>query len=295
MLSLPPPPRPDGLQSSSRAQKAIYPAPSNPPLGPASTSRLHLQMSLRPQHRQSNDLRPREDPQIRMSSNPPGRGRSEKRSWTQARLSHDSASLPPNLRSKVPGSRLGRPSGDGYTIWNTVTNAASALTVSVSNAWNSQIKTESGEDTPPGQESRLTRAMKAYHTARAQNPSDLPGWLFNERERSVLNVSRHSDTDIRQEIDFSPPQMRAESDISSAPVTSASIVSHQRPELRGVDRLKALRSTKRGTPTQHQKSDSTRSDDSNLGDTVSSAARKAMMTDYCYIDGLWLESLIGRC
>lgn len=110
--------------------------------------------------------------------------------------------------------------------------------------------------------------MKAYHTARAQNPSDLPGWLFNERERSVLNVSRHSDTDIRQEIDFSPPQMRAESDISSAPVTSASLASHQRPELRGVDRLKALRSTKRG---QHQKSDSTRSDDSNLGDTIRKA------------------------
>ena len=39
--------------------------------------------------------------------------------------------------------------------------------------------------TPPGQESRLTRAMKAYHLQKARHASDLPDWLFSERERGL--------------------------------------------------------------------------------------------------------------
>lgn len=44
--------------------------------------------------------------------------------------------------------------------------------------------------TPPGQESRLTRALKEYHIAKARRPSDLPGWLFEERERKATGRLR---------------------------------------------------------------------------------------------------------
>lgn len=47
-------------------------------------------------------------------------------------------------------------------------------------------------ETPPGKESRLTRAMKAYHREKAQCPEDLPPWLFAEDERKpVKSPSPH--------------------------------------------------------------------------------------------------------
>lgn len=45
-------------------------------------------------------------------------------------------------------------------------------------------------ETPPGQESRLTRAMKAYHVEKARDPADLPEWLFEEHERRPVGRSR---------------------------------------------------------------------------------------------------------
>ncbi|KAJ7285880.1 hypothetical protein C8J57DRAFT_1663184 [Mycena rebaudengoi] len=75
------------------------------------------------------------------------------------------------------------PPGDGYNIWSKVTSAASSLSVNVGKAWAANITTHTGEDTPAGQESRLTRAMKAYHVEKARDPSDLPAWLFDEQER----------------------------------------------------------------------------------------------------------------
>jgi len=75
--------------------------------------------------------------------------------------------------------------GSGSTFWNGFVNVASNLTVNVSKAWASNDNTQDGEETPAGQESRLTRAMKAYHLEKARSASDLPAWLFNERERGV--------------------------------------------------------------------------------------------------------------
>ncbi|EGN93222.1 hypothetical protein SERLA73DRAFT_64416 [Serpula lacrymans var. lacrymans S7.3] len=81
--------------------------------------------------------------------------------------------------------------GDEYSIWNRITTAAaSVLTVNVNKAWTSKISTFSGEETPPGQESRLSRAMKAYHLEKARDPSDLPEWLFTEDERRLTSSSR---------------------------------------------------------------------------------------------------------
>jgi len=38
-------------------------------------------------------------------------------------------------------------------------------------------------ETPPGGETRLTRAMKEYYIQRARSHMDLPHWLFEEHER----------------------------------------------------------------------------------------------------------------
>lgn len=74
----------------------------------------------------------------------------------------------------------------GSSIWNRLASAAGSLTVNVDLSWAANITADAGEETPIGQESRLTQAMKAYHIGKAQDPSDLPSWLFNERERRAV-------------------------------------------------------------------------------------------------------------
>lgn len=73
--------------------------------------------------------------------------------------------------------------GVGSALWARVASAAGNLTVNVSKAWSANIATYVGEETPPGQESRLTRALKEYHIAKARDLAELPDWLFDERER----------------------------------------------------------------------------------------------------------------
>ncbi|KAI0082706.1 hypothetical protein K474DRAFT_15234 [Panus rudis PR-1116 ss-1] len=80
--------------------------------------------------------------------------------------------------------------GFGSALWNRVAVAAGNLTVSVTKAIESNISTYTGETTPPGQESRLTRAMKNYYLAKASDPSDLPEWLFEDRDRGVIGSLR---------------------------------------------------------------------------------------------------------
>ena len=116
------------------------------------------------------------------------------------------------------------PAGHGSSLWASITGVASNLTISVSKAWSSNIATYSGEglsficspshppaphrvrrihivlkfarsteiDTPVSGESRLTRAMKAYHIDKARDPADLPDWLFDERERGVRSYQTSS-------------------------------------------------------------------------------------------------------
>lgn len=102
---------------------------------------------------------------------------------------HPKGAYSRDLRSRSPGddaaSQDDAMEGSGSTLWNGFVNVASSLTVNVSKAWASNVNVQDGEETPAGQESRLTRAMKAYHLEKARGPSDLPAWLFNERERGV--------------------------------------------------------------------------------------------------------------
>ncbi|KAF7294970.1 hypothetical protein MIND_01035100 [Mycena indigotica] len=153
------------------------------------------------------------------------------------------------------------PQGDGFTLWSKVASAASSLTVNVGKAWTSNVTTFSGEETPPGQESRLTRAMKAYHIEKARDPSDLPGWLFDEKERrrpapaSSRSSSRHDEVgeDDRRPTRAEPLSSRGLRDIAAASSKTydrstragRSYADDTPQPSRATDRLKALRDAKR--------------------------------------------------
>lgn len=98
--------------------------------------------------------------------------------------------------------------GDGSTLWSTVVGAAGSLSVNVSKAWATNVPLLAGEETPEGAESRLTRAMKAYHREKAKTPADLPAFLFDEHERRVKEpvreaLGRH---DSYEDDDEAPPR-----------------------------------------------------------------------------------------
>ncbi|KAL0568655.1 hypothetical protein V5O48_013329 [Marasmius crinis-equi] len=156
--------------------------------------------------------------------------------------------------------------GEGYgqVFWGRVATAASSLTVSVSKAWATNITTYAGEETPPGQESRLTRAMKAYHIEKARDPTDLPPWLFDEHERRPRRANPKE-----REIEDTAPRQRETKQTSaprSAPprglrdvydAVSTTVPIHQsgqtstssRGAVKGTDRLRAMREGKRGPVT----------------------------------------------
>jgi hypothetical protein len=154
--------------------------------------------------------------------------------------------------------------GDGYTLWSKVASAASSLTVNVGKAWATNITTFAGEDTPVGQESRLTRAMKAYHVEKARDPSDLPAWLFDEHERrrpepepsrSRRRDDDYDDYEVVEKTRAEPPPSRGLRDIyeraasssSSTPSTRGGRSYDDSPQpSKATDRLKALRDAKRG-------------------------------------------------
>jgi len=139
--------------------------------------------------------------------------------------------------------------GDGYTIWTRVATTASTLTISVSKAWAVNI---SGDEpaTPPGEDSRLTKAIKVYHIAKAQDPSDLPEWLFSPSERKSRQAPRTAH--LRTTKEGPPAAVSRKAPRFSEPSVSPrgqhslvqeSPVSTSAPK--GTDRLRALRDARR--------------------------------------------------
>lgn len=120
-------------------------------------------------------------------------------------------------------------------------------------------------DTPPGQESRLLRAMKAYHLEKARDPTDLPSWLFEAHERRpaprARDQSRRRDEDEYEVIDkpsAEPPRARGLRDIYDSAAAKAPPPPRSEPSTsrrygndgagapsKATDRLKALRDAKR--------------------------------------------------
>ncbi|KAK7054930.1 hypothetical protein VNI00_003393 [Paramarasmius palmivorus] len=148
--------------------------------------------------------------------------------------------------------------GYGYTIWSRVASAAGNLTVNVGKAWAANITIYAGEETPPGQESRLTRAMKAYHIEKARDPTELPPWLFDEHERKPRRTAPKESAMDRAETERPTPRSatpRGLRDVYDAAVSSTVPIHQsglrdtssgtQRTERKGTDRLRALREGKR--------------------------------------------------
>jgi hypothetical protein len=130
--------------------------------------------------------------------------------------------------------------------------------------------------TPPGEESRLTRAMKAYHIEKARDPSDLPPWLFEEHERRPLDWSTTTDR-YREGAEYgvheprgatAPRRTRGLRDVYDAAAAATPLPSRQEtreaprmrqgdasatPPSKANDRLRALRDAKRDAATQRNK------------------------------------------
>ncbi|KAG1772637.1 hypothetical protein EDD22DRAFT_859479 [Suillus occidentalis] len=146
---------------------------------------------------------------------------------------------------------------NGDSIWNRVAAAASVLTVNVNKAWYTRIGASEEEKTAFGRDSHLIRVMKTYHLAKARHPSDLPDWLFDERERKPSLGSRFTESPRGAASDaqrLRPSALRHIYDdaASCAPRTNHSQTASRvlaPPEKIGsskaADRLKAFRDAKR--------------------------------------------------
>ncbi|KAF8894578.1 hypothetical protein BD779DRAFT_1501881 [Infundibulicybe gibba] len=136
----------------------------------------------------------------------------------------------------------------GLDIWSRVATVASTLTISVSQAWATNISIDAGEETPPGADSRLTRAMKAYHLDRARHPTDLPSWLFEEHERrpSLVNKTPDPGREDRRDTIGEGTGGQGREYLAArilAPAIPSSTSQHTHQS--GTDRLRALRDKKR--------------------------------------------------
>ncbi|KAF8507243.1 hypothetical protein JB92DRAFT_718285 [Gautieria morchelliformis] len=152
--------------------------------------------------------------------------------------------------------------GYGDDLWSRVTTVAGTLSVNVSQAWKKSVLAD-GEETPPGEESRLTKAMKAYHLDRARSPADLPSWLFDEQERGVApkawNVSRNYEDRFMPDHDPEPRQrggLREVYDRAAVSPSSTAPVARRPPAdtgdgggSRATNRLRAIRDAKRSMQT----------------------------------------------
>ncbi|KIK59877.1 hypothetical protein GYMLUDRAFT_245072 [Collybiopsis luxurians FD-317 M1] len=160
--------------------------------------------------------------------------------------------------SPEPPGETGRTdtgTGDGYTVWSRVAAAASSLTISVSKAWASNITTYAGEETPPGAESRLCRAMKAYHLSKCEDRRDLPAWLFSESERTPWSRSRPPRSEVMEPAEDPKPHTARNRPFPAsaykAPDGHQSIsqdAGHQTSKA-STDRLRQLREAKRQVTT----------------------------------------------
>ncbi|KAI0341709.1 hypothetical protein BDW22DRAFT_265823 [Trametopsis cervina] len=120
------------------------------------------------------------------------------------------------------------PRGFGYSLWSRLQTAAVNLSVNVGKSLEHTGGGSSGETTPPGQESRITRALKAYHIAQASRPSDLPEWLFDEKERGVSSRLQTGERELDDERREAPAQERPRPPVPTAPTRAAAPIA--RPE-----------------------------------------------------------------
>ncbi|KZT68963.1 hypothetical protein DAEQUDRAFT_727132 [Daedalea quercina L-15889] len=120
----------------------------------------------------------------------------------------------------MPSNPERPPSSLGTSIWSRVATAAEHLKVNVNKAMSSTVTIQNGEGTPEGQESSLSKAMKAYHVDKAQGDAkELPDWLFEGRDQEIINRLRGPSPDQQP---AAPAPSRADTPSSISRSTTAS-------------------------------------------------------------------------
>ncbi|TEB35882.1 hypothetical protein FA13DRAFT_1727422 [Coprinellus micaceus] len=118
-----------------------------------------------------------------------------KASWNSPPRSTNRVERPPeDAPSEEPDvtTPTNQESTEAAPLWKQV---VTTLTVNVSKAISSTVGEGDGEATPVGAESRLTKAMKTYYLSKARDQSELPDWLFSEKERRVTSSRRQKSRD----------------------------------------------------------------------------------------------------
>ncbi|KAG8897849.1 hypothetical protein FRB99_007874 [Tulasnella sp. 403] len=104
--------------------------------------------------------------------------------------------------------------GTASSLWTRVAAAAGNISINVAKAWEQGIFQDEEEPrTPPGQESRLTIAMKQYYIQRVDDVQDLPAWLFSDRERQI---KRDREIEFTTQDAIDPFRDSRNADVSSA-------------------------------------------------------------------------------
>jgi len=213
-----PPPMPQPRQTSTSNQSSrAYEAPSmNRNKSDTSSSMSSTASSFLDRLRGSGDTSSRTSLEEEYELPKGRRGQESKRVRQDSSSSEEHDSEDPATTTGV-----------GYTLWSRLASAAGTLGVDVGKAWSTDIVVQAGEETPPGQESRLTQAMKAYHLQKARDPSDLPEWLFEEHERRPVGRSRFASSGQDDGYEESPPAPRSRGlrdiyDAATAPPSASS-------------------------------------------------------------------------
>ncbi|PPR06646.1 hypothetical protein CVT26_001188 [Gymnopilus dilepis] len=119
---------------------------------------------------------------------------------------------------------------NGY-VWTRVAEVANALSQEVSRVWAAGLG--SGDDEEG--ESHLFEVMRAYHLAKARTPSELPEWLFSERERGQAMLR------INTPAEEPSPRRRS----PNPTIINKEVKSSVQPKLSSADRLRQLRALRR--------------------------------------------------
>ncbi|KAF8201417.1 hypothetical protein BJ912DRAFT_945316 [Pholiota molesta] len=92
-----------------------------------------------------------------------------------------------DARAKINNERSPNDVKDAVGFnWDKVTEVAAIFTQEMNKVWATGLHPLVAGDVAADDESELTRVMRAYHLSKARNPSELPNWLFSERERGQL-------------------------------------------------------------------------------------------------------------
>jgi len=140
-------------------------------------------------------------------------------------------------------------------VWTRVAEVANVFTQEVSKVWATGLGNGADDEED---DCHLINVMRAYHLSKARTPSELPDWLFSERERGQGGLLR---LDLRNEggqVKAEPaqpaqrrnlPEIGYQGSTSSLGTHSKATMPSGQAKISGADRLKQMRSLRRTAPT----------------------------------------------